>query len=247
MANGSNYFPHDYNCRTDDAIKALIRKHGMLGYGIWWAIVEDLYSNANALRLDCEGIAYDLHVDAAVVKSVINDFGLFVIDGDFFGSMGVQKRIDIRNEKSAKASISAQIRWGDANALRSKSKRNAKKGKERENKGESITAATPDKRPLYQQAWESFEDLTTGNKSYPIWVELCQTPKWRKKGKSALTKSIEKLIQFTEDFAIELMNTAIANDYQGVVFNNTQSEYEKWLKATEPKQNNQHSKTEMVW
>ena len=39
------YFPHDYNSRTDEKIKLLIRKHGIEGYGIFWAIVEDLYNN----------------------------------------------------------------------------------------------------------------------------------------------------------------------------------------------------------
>ena len=37
----------------------LLRKHGMIGYGIYWAIIEDLYNNANALRLDYEGIAFE--------------------------------------------------------------------------------------------------------------------------------------------------------------------------------------------
>ena len=107
----SYYFSHDYNARADDKIKALIRKHGMTGYGIWWAIVEDLYNNANALRLDCDGIAYDLRTHSEIVESIIHDFDLFVIDGNNFGSLSVQKRLDERDLKSKKASESARRRW----------------------------------------------------------------------------------------------------------------------------------------
>ena len=93
------YFSHDYNARCDDKIKPLVRKYGMLGYGIFWAIVEDLYNNANALRMDYEGIAYDLHCEVNIIKSIINDFDLFKIDANLFGSMSVQKRLDERDSK----------------------------------------------------------------------------------------------------------------------------------------------------
>ena len=83
----------------------------MSGYGLFWAIVEDLYNNANALRTDYEGIAFDLHSDSATIESIICDFGLFVIDGDYFGSLSVERRINERNVKSAKASKSALSRW----------------------------------------------------------------------------------------------------------------------------------------
>jgi hypothetical protein len=121
MSKETFYFSHDYNARTDDKIKRLIRTHGMTGYGIFWSIVEDLYNNANALRLDCEGIAYDLHTDCEVVKSVINDFDLFTIEDDKFGSFSIERRITERDSKSEKARESAFKRWNkkkdDANAL----------------------------------------------------------------------------------------------------------------------------------
>jgi hypothetical protein len=128
------YFSHDYSTRLDDKIKKLIRKHGMLGYGSYWAIVEDLYNNANALRLDYDCIAFDLRVGEDIVKSIINDFDLFVIDGDSFGSISVGRRIEERNDKSKKARESALSRWSkkkdDANAMRTQCDSNAIKGKE---------------------------------------------------------------------------------------------------------------------
>lgn len=122
MSKDTFYFSHDYNARSDDKIKRLIRKHGMSGYGIFWTIIEDLYNNANALRADYEGIADDLRADSDIVKSIINDFDLFVFENGSFGSVSIEKRLDERNEKSEKARQSAFKRWDkikiDANAMR---------------------------------------------------------------------------------------------------------------------------------
>jgi hypothetical protein len=134
MPKDTFYFSHDYNTRNDEKIKRLIRKHGMIGYGIFWSIVEDLYNNANALRTDYEGIAYDLRSDCGIIMSVVNDFDLFIFDGDFFGSNSVQERLDQRNTKSESARKSASYRWENANALQTQSEGNAKK----ERKGKEI-------------------------------------------------------------------------------------------------------------
>lgn len=134
MPKDTFYFSHDYNARNDEKIKRLIRKHGMQGYGVFWSIVEDLYNNANALRMDYEGIAYDLRSDSDLVASVVNDFDLFIFNGDYFGSNSVQERLEQRNDKSAKARKSASYRWENANAMQTQSDSNAKK----ERKGKEI-------------------------------------------------------------------------------------------------------------
>lgn len=139
MAKDTFYFSHDYNARLDSRIKKLMQKHGLLGYGIFWALVEDLYNNANALPLDYECIAFDLRCEESVLRSVMNDFDLFVIDDISFGSMSVQRRLDERDSKSVKARESARKRWDKceriANALPLDEERNAikeRKGKEKE-------------------------------------------------------------------------------------------------------------------
>jgi hypothetical protein len=148
MPKDTFYFSHDYNARNDEKIKMLIRKHGMIGYGVFWAIVEDLYNNANALRTDYDGIAYDLRLHSDIVKSVVNDFDLFQINGDYFGSSSVQARLDQRNEKSLSARKSASYRWNkkedDANALQTLSEGNAKKERKgKEIKGKEINNTVP--------------------------------------------------------------------------------------------------------
>ena len=126
MAKDTFYFTHDFNARQDAKIKRLIMKHGMAGYGMFWSIVEDLYNNANALPTDYESIAFDLRSTTEIVISIIKDFGLFVVDGDTFGSMSVQGRLDARAAKSKKARDSAHKRWNnDANALPTDSDSNA--------------------------------------------------------------------------------------------------------------------------
>ena len=137
------YFSHDYNTRNDIKIKRLIAKHNYLGYGIFWAIIEDLYNNANALPLDYDCIAFDLRADVEIVKSIINDFDLFVFSDGFFGSNSIQKRLNERNLKSIKARESALNRWNksdrNANALQTQYEGNAiKERKEKESKGKEI-------------------------------------------------------------------------------------------------------------
>lgn len=143
MANDTFYFSHDYSARNDEKIKRLIRKYKYLGYGIYWAIIEDLYNNANALRMDYDGIAFDLHSDEKTIKSIVEDFDLFVFDGEFFGSLSVQKRLNKRQEKSNKASENANKRWNkieiNAIALQTHCDGNAiKERKGKENKVKDI-------------------------------------------------------------------------------------------------------------
>jgi len=107
----SYYFSHDYSARSDSKIKRLIAQHGMSGYGIFWAIIEDLYMNANTLPLDYDCIAFDLRTDKNIIDSIINDFDLFIVGDGMFGSLAVEKRLAERNEKSEKARKSAYKRW----------------------------------------------------------------------------------------------------------------------------------------
>ena len=155
------YFPHDYNAMQDEKIKMLIRKHGMEGYGIFWAIVEMLYNNANALRTDYEGIAFDVRTNCEKIESIVNDFDLFIVDGDTFGSMSIERRLNERKEKSRKAKESASYRWNNANALRTECDGNAikeKKVKEKKEKKEikvnDITVSSETK--IKNEAFEKF-------------------------------------------------------------------------------------------
>lgn len=134
------YFSHDYNTRNDIKVKRLVSKHGYLGYGIFWGIIEDLYNNANALPLDYDCLAFDYRCSVEVIKSIINDFELFSILDNLFYSDSVGRRLAERESKSSKARLSAYNRWRtsneDANALQTQCESNAiKESKGKESKG----------------------------------------------------------------------------------------------------------------
>jgi 5-methylcytosine-specific restriction endonuclease McrA len=113
----------------------------MSGYGIFWSIVEDLYNNSNQLMLDYEGIAYDLRSEIEIIKSIINDFDLFMIDDNMFGSKSIENRIQERSEKSTKARSSALSKWGNNTNQAKRSERLTearKKGKHTKDEWEEI-------------------------------------------------------------------------------------------------------------
>jgi len=170
------YFSHDYNARSDEKIIELIMVHGMQGYGIYWSIIENLYNNANALQTHYKRIAFELRVSEDMVKSVVNDFNLFTIDGEIFFSKSVLQRLEKRTEISEKARKSAEKRWGkDANAMPTHTERNAsamqKKGKEIKEK-ESKDIPPIDSFLGYAKTLEGYHDgLEVSIKSkYQSWV-----------------------------------------------------------------------------
>jgi len=144
------YFSHDYTARSDIKIKKLIATQGMLGYGIYWSLVEDLYHNNNKLENNPALLAYDYRCSIELIESVINDFDLFIVSDGYISSNSIQKRLDERNDKVTKAKQSASKRWekkaenaekvetqcdSDANAMRTQCDGNAiKESKVKENK-----------------------------------------------------------------------------------------------------------------
>lgn len=102
-----NYFPHDSDARSDDKIIALRIKHKWEGYGIYWALIEKLRDSKDyTLKVDYNVLAFDLRSDAALIKSIINDFGLFAFtdDGECFYSKSLNMRMKPLDDKRAKLS-----------------------------------------------------------------------------------------------------------------------------------------------
>jgi hypothetical protein len=140
MTKETFYFSHDYNARSDAKIKKLIYQHGMQGYGIYWAIIEDLYNNDNCLELNFGLLSYELRSDEEIIKSIINDFELFQVSHETFYSNSIQDRLEMRNQKSEKARTNASKRWNDANAMQTQCDGNAlKERKVKERKVNSIS------------------------------------------------------------------------------------------------------------
>lgn len=103
----NNYFSHDSNARNSDKLIHLRMKYSAEGYGIYFMILERLREEPEYMSVkDYNMLAFDLRVDSAKVKSVIEDFGLFVFtdDGKYFYSEGFKKRMEKKDETRAKLS-----------------------------------------------------------------------------------------------------------------------------------------------
>mgnify|MGYP004514914945 CR=1 FL=1 len=64
------------------------------------------------------------------------------------------------------------------------------------------------------------------------WGMLLRQPKWQKKTINAVKMSAKKLKRYDEAFARGLVELAIANDWRGVVFPDTDKKYAEWRKGT---------------
>ena len=120
----ANYFSHDSNARNSDKIIRLRMKHKAAGYGVYFMILERLREEEGYMSVkDYNMIAFDLREDASLIKSVVEDFGLFVFteDGEYFYSESFNARMEKMETTSENRSIAGKIgaekRWGKKRGL----------------------------------------------------------------------------------------------------------------------------------
>jgi len=80
-------------------------KFGAEGYGVYFMLLERLREEGNYTSIkDYNTIAFDLRVDTSIIRSVIEDFGLFAFteDGECFYSEGLNKRMALYGRKNRK-------------------------------------------------------------------------------------------------------------------------------------------------
>lgn len=102
------YFQHDFFAYEDKKIKKLTAKLGDEGYGLFWRTVEFLHREELAvgeeyLIAGCE--------KEEKIKSILNDFGLFRIENNFYVSDRIIRNIELIEEKKAAKKDAAQSRW----------------------------------------------------------------------------------------------------------------------------------------
>lgn len=114
----TNYFSHDSNARNDEKIIRLRMKHHAAGYGVYFMILERLREEVSYMSAkDYNMIAFDLRVDAALVKSVVEDFGLFAFtdDGKCFYSDSFTQRMNVKDtlhrQRSEAGKAAMKKRW----------------------------------------------------------------------------------------------------------------------------------------
>ena len=122
------YFNHDSTARNDYRIIKMRAKLGMEAYGIFWSVLEMLFTEENKLCIeDYETLAFGLQCDAKVLKQVIEDFDLFVVEENCFYSKRLNNQIEEINNKSNIAKENAKKRWNNAKAMQPHSNGNASK------------------------------------------------------------------------------------------------------------------------
>lgn len=168
----SYYFPHDYHARHDPKLERLFLTMGYEGWGIYWALIEALYEQGGYLRLD------DINLYSKGDKplceritNVVRGFNLFKFDDTRFWSESCLLRLDKMVLKREKASISAQKRWGNANAMPTQCEGNAINKGDKGDKGKAshtpmsyfyLTYEKIFKTPYIPHAgkdWQVFDDL----------------------------------------------------------------------------------------
>src|SRR5690606_4199284 len=117
MSKKKVYFSHDGGARNDDKIIAVRMKLKAEGYAVYFMILEKLLESTNYMSVkDYNILAFDFRVGADVVKSVIEDFGLFEFTecGKFFFSEKFNDRMQpldkLRNQRREAGIKSAEKR-----------------------------------------------------------------------------------------------------------------------------------------
>lgn len=174
MSKEAFYFPHDCNARNDDKLIAVRMMHKAAGYATYFMILERLGESSDNMSVkDYNVIAFDLRVGADIVKSVVEDFGLFEFteDGKHFFSNRFKVQADKRREKSEKAINSANARWGNnANAMRTQCDGNAnkvKKSKEKKSKEDKIISSANAEENIKERLEKFRIDLENFSGIYP--------------------------------------------------------------------------------
>lgn len=113
MGKTSIYFPHDYDARNDSRVLRLRMKHGAAGYGVYFMILERLRESDDWTEHETyDLIAFDLRVEEELVRSVVEDFGLFEISSEdgSFSSLSFTRRMGKVDDLSRKRAAAVSQR-----------------------------------------------------------------------------------------------------------------------------------------
>lgn len=103
MKDNTYYFDHDYNAQNDPKVEKMIfsfdskGEDGNSAYGVFWRIIEKLAQEPmHKLKTEYEILAYYFRKKVEFIKSVVEDFGLFVIHQGWFWSQRLNDHFEKR-------------------------------------------------------------------------------------------------------------------------------------------------------
>ena len=165
------YFLHQSNSFYDYKIIKMRSKLGIESYGIFWAVLELLFNEENKLCIDdYNALAFSLQCDSALLKQVIEDFDLFVIEDGCFYSKRLNEHIEEINTKSIKAKENAKKRWNNATAMGPNSHRNASISI---SSSKSISKSINKRIEEFKNSINAIEDISNDDKNdfFLYWTE----------------------------------------------------------------------------
>lgn len=212
------YFSHDIDARNDVKLQEVLMKMGYEGIGLYWSVVEMLYTTEGKGDLSkCDSIAFALRIDVVKLEQLINI--AFEKNDEYFWSNTIIERIKLQKDKSKKAKNSAQSRWknepkkgnapSNADEMRTHSDGNANKvnkskvNKIKENK--EIDTPSPEKSLKYLDPID-FSIATELSKIY-----LCTPIQVKEKAEELYNYCMSKGVKY-KDYSAFLKN-ALKKDF----------------------------------
>lgn len=105
-------FPHEYNARNNPKLQNVLSALGLEGVGLYWCLIEQLYEQGGKIPISqYKCISFVLHLNYKCIERIINDFGLFETDGQYFWSNRVLETINQQVSISEKRKSAISKRW----------------------------------------------------------------------------------------------------------------------------------------
>lgn len=109
----ADWFPHDYNAGHDPRIRILRARHGMVGIGVYWTIIEAMHSQGGVLsEIDVMGIEADLRHGEPLADIMQTAIGIGLLhkhDDGSLSSRRVDDNLQERDERQARRVESGRI------------------------------------------------------------------------------------------------------------------------------------------
>lgn len=209
-----NYFQHDYRSRLDIKLLEIRMKHGIEGFGVYWALVEMLHEGNGYIKMKPEVVAFELQCSVEIVKDVIEL--CFEIDNDAITCKRVKENLAIREEKRLAKSKAGKKgmdkRWNSYNTTITKDNTTITKYNiEKEKEKEIVIDKVKDK---LLQVYTAPEIEVIENTDVDYMIDETDIEITR----PMLERIIDKFIAVDSRFKLQSVMTEINEDYGG--FNN---------------------------
>ena len=221
------YFIHDTNAFQDEKITQLFIEFGYEGIGLFFTILEKIALQEKPVNTNV--LKKQLFVGKKLEKcwKFLETIDLISSNnGETFNKqlLNFSETFTIKKETNRKRIAEWREKQTDKeNVTRTESVRNTLKVK--------VSKVKVSKEKEVKEKLPDFEGIDLSGLSSEFlkgWDILVRMKKWKNKSPEAIKSSLEQLIKYENLYAIELIKKAIAGEYQGVTFSDTDEKYKKW-------------------